>query len=171
MNQAHWHLLLTHLPIVGAIAGLGTLIGGLVFRSEPVKRAAMGIFIISALLAIPTFLTGEGAEETVEAMAGINEGLIGRHEEWATIFIWALGAVGVFSALSLLASLRGLKIQQALSLATLVLALGTTGVSFQLGKSGGEIRHTEIRSATAQAERAESGNAGLSGMEEDDEED
>ena len=170
MNQAHWHLLLTHLPIVGALAGLGTLLGGFIFRSEPVKRAAMGIFIFSALLAIPTFLTGEGAEEMVEGLPGVNESLIGQHENVATLFVWILGALGLFSSITLVANMRGMKIQQALSVLTLALAIGTVGLSVQLGKTGGEIRHTEIRGATAQLDGGggENGDPTVSGQEEDD---
>ena len=38
MNQAHVHLAINHLPIILPIAGLLIFIGGLIFRSELVKR-------------------------------------------------------------------------------------------------------------------------------------
>ena len=43
------HLLLTHLPIVGSLLGVLALIAGFAFRSEPVKRAALGILLLAAL--------------------------------------------------------------------------------------------------------------------------
>ncbi len=81
MNQAHFHLLLNHAPIIGPAFGIAVLLAGFIFKSDPVKRAALGIFVLAALLAIPAFLTGEGAEEIVEKLPGVNETLMETHED------------------------------------------------------------------------------------------
>lgn len=171
MNQAHLHLLLTHLPIVGVLVGLLTLLGGYLFRSPGVKRTALGIFVFAALTAIPTFLTGEGAEEVVEDLAGVSENLIGRHEQVATVFLWLSAALGLLSLATLLADLRNLKFAKALYLTALLLATASTGAATLAGLTGGEIRHTEIRGAAAaggEQARQEAGGARLQEDEDDE---
>jgi hypothetical protein len=57
MNTVHWHLLLNHLPIIGGIIGMGILVAGFVLKNNPiVKRTALGVFVFSAVFAIPAFL-------------------------------------------------------------------------------------------------------------------
>ncbi len=67
------------------------MVGGFLLKSEILKRAAYSIFFLGALTAIAAFSTGEGAEEIVEQIIGINERLIKIHEEaseqFATLII------------------------------------------------------------------------------------
>ena len=158
MNQAHMHLLLTHLPIVGSLLGVLALITGFAFRSEPVKRAALGILLLAALAAIPTFLTGEGAEEVVENVPGVQENLIGRHEDTASLFIWLISGLGLLSLVTLAASLKNNPLSKALYAVTFVFSLATMGMATQVGATGGKIRHTEIGSSTVQANAEQQGS-------------
>ena len=66
MNQAHFHLMVNHLPIIFPIVGTIVLFGGFMLRSEIIKRVAYTIFIFGAIATFPAFLSGEGAEEVVE---------------------------------------------------------------------------------------------------------
>lgn len=68
MNLTHLHLLLNHLPVVGTICGAGLLAFTLSRRSNDLKRAALGLLVISALVAIPAYLTGEPAEDGVKGL-------------------------------------------------------------------------------------------------------
>ena len=169
MNQAHVHLLLTHLPIVGSLLGVLALLAGFAFRSEPVKRTALGLFLFAALAAIPTFLTGEGAEEVVENLPGVQESLIGRHEDMASIFIWLISGLGLLSLATLAASFKSNSISKALYPVTLVVSLATMGVATQVGATGGQIRHTEIGGATVQADASQEGGVYGEEREERDE--
>ena len=169
MNQAHVHLLLTHLPIVGSLLGVLALLAGFAFRSEPVKRTALGLFLFAALAAIPTFLTGEGAEEVVENLPGVQENLIGRHEDMASLFIWLISGPGLLSLATLAASFKSNSISKALYPVTLVVSLATMGVATQVGATGGQIRHTEIGGATVQADASQEGGVYGEEREERDE--
>ncbi|MCB0593308.1 MAG: hypothetical protein KDD28_04400 [Phaeodactylibacter sp.] len=169
MNQAHVHLLLTHLPIVGSLLGVLALLAGFAFRSEPVKRTALGLFLFAALAAIPTFLTGEGAEEVVENLPGVQENLIGRHEDMASLFIWLISGLGLLSLATLAASFKSNSISKALYPVTLVVSLATMGVATQVGATGGQIRHTEIGGATVQADASQEGGVYGEEREERDE--
>lgn len=61
MNNAHLHLMTNHLPILLPIVGLVLLIAGLILKSDIIKRASYGIFIVAAISAIFTLSKGEGA--------------------------------------------------------------------------------------------------------------
>ena len=169
MNQAHLHLLFNHLPILGTLFGILILAGGYFLKNNTVKRTALGIFVLSALCAIPAYLTGEGAEEIVEGLPGVSENLMEAHEDLANIFLWMVCALGLFSLATFYADFKSKKIAAPLYALTLVAAIGTMVFAQRVGSSGGEIRHTEIRSgATATVGNENPGNGG--GEKSDDDE-
>jgi len=151
MNQAHLHLLLNHLPILGTLFGLLILTGGFLLKNDAVKRTAMGIFVLSAIFVIPAYLTGEGAEEVVESLPGVTENLIETHEEMANIFLWVVGALGLLSLATFYADFKSKKTASMLYTLTFAAAIGTMIFAQRVGTSGGEIRHSEIRSDAAAA--------------------
>lgn len=60
MNPVHLHLLLNHFPIIGTVLG----ISGFDRRFSnckiiSVKNVAFGLFIFTAVISVPTFLSGE----------------------------------------------------------------------------------------------------------------
>lgn len=151
MNQAHLHLLLNHLPILGVLFGLLILAGGFFLKNNTIKRTALGMFALSAILAIPAYLTGEGAEEVVENLPGVSENLMEAHEDLANIFLWVVGALGVLSLATFFADLKSKSVASSLYVLTFIASLGTMVFAQQVGTSGGEIRHSEIRSGAAEA--------------------
>ena len=145
MNQAHYHLVLNHLPIIMPFIGLIIMVGGYLFRSEIVKRIAFFIFILGAIAIIPAFATGESAEDTIEQVQGIDEQYIETHEETAETFAILSYALG---GLSLLGFWANYKQKSFTGIVTIIVIIFTFGVLFfakQTGTTGGEIRHTEIR--------------------------
>jgi uncharacterized membrane protein len=145
MNDAHLHLVLNHLPIILPLIGIFIMIGGLVLKSEIVKRTAYFIFILAALVAIPTLITGEGAEEVIENIVGIDENLIKTHEEIAEKFAMLCYVLGGISILGLWANFYRKSFSTIISFVTIVICVFTLFFAKQTGTSGGEIRHTEIR--------------------------
>ena len=158
MNQAHLHLLFNHLPILGTLFGLLILAGGFFLKNDTLKRTALGLFVLSGILVIPAYLTGEGAEEVVESLPGVTENLIEAHEDMANIFLWMVGALGVLSLATFFADFKSRKVAPMLYTLTFVAALGSMVYAQRVGTSGGEIRHTEIRNG-ATAAAAENGQA------------
>lgn len=146
MNGAHWHLVVNHLPIIFPIVGGIVLVTGLISKSEAVKRTAFMIFIFGALAAIAAMSTGEGAEEVVEKINGVTENYIETHEETAETFALLSYILGGISLLGLWASFKQKSFSSIISIATLVFALVVLFFAKQTGTTGGEIRHTEIRS-------------------------
>ena len=145
MNQAHFLLIVNHLPIILPITGLIVMISGSILRSEVIKRTAYGIFILGALCIIPALATGEGAEEIVESIPNISESYIKQHEEMAETFATFSYILGGLSLIGLWANVKQKKISTILSVGTIILAIVVLFFAKQTGTSGGKIRHTEIR--------------------------
>ncbi len=145
MDATHLHLVLTHFPIVGTIIGIGILAYGQYSKNDDIKKVALVTFILMAILTIPVFLTGEEAEETVEHIAGVSEQLIENHEELAEKAIWLMGLLGVLSLINFFAIIKKLSFAKTIGLVTLIVSIGTFGLFAKVGGTGGEIRHSEIR--------------------------
>ena len=66
MNAAYVHLTLNHVPVLGVVFALPLLGFGLLRRNPALLRAGWVTLVAVALVAIPVYLSGEGAEEIVE---------------------------------------------------------------------------------------------------------
>ena len=144
MNQAHFHLVLNHLPIIFPFIGLLVMIIGIAFKSASIQRTSFFIYVLGALFTIPAFATGEGAEEAIEHLPGVKEQLIKAHEEAAELFAVCSYLLGATSLLGLWASWKQ---KYFAKYVTYFVLTGTIVVLFfakQTGTTGGEIRHPEI---------------------------
>lgn len=144
MNQAHIHLLITHLPIFGSILGGLVLSHGIWTKSNQTMVAAYNLFILSAIGAGIAYLTGEGAEEVVENIQGVAEATIEKHEDFALFALISLIILGVTSLIGLLATLSKSTWTRTLAFVVLFIALFSFALVARTGYLGGQIRHTEI---------------------------
>jgi uncharacterized membrane protein len=147
MNQTHIHLLITHLPIFGSILGGFVLAHGLWTKNNQTKIAAYNLLIISSIGAVVAYLTGEGAEETVEKIQGVSENMIEQHSDFAVFALVSLGILGVASLIGLYVSLKKSPLSRTVAIITLVISFVSFGLIARTGYLGGQIRHTEINSA------------------------
>lgn len=144
MNQAHLHMVFNHFPIIGLFFEIGILAYGIIKKQTVLINTAYIIFIVCMIMGKATMMTGEGAEEIVEEL-GISHDIIHEHEEIAETFMKILYALGFLSILGLLTNLKKHAKATIVSYVVLVLAIGSAVLSKNVGTSGGEIRHTEIR--------------------------
>ncbi|MDI6034307.1 hypothetical protein QLS91_14600 [Flavobacterium sp. LB2P84] len=149
MNDAHLHMVVNHFPIIGTIFGIGILIAGIFVNNSSIKNTAYILFIIAAIFGALSMGTGEGAEEMVEDFPNIGKAIIHEHEELAEKFALVLYVTGVFALISLVAAVKKFRLAKIFSFITLILALISGIISINVGTSGGEIRHTEIREDSA----------------------
>jgi uncharacterized membrane protein len=146
MSQTHIHLLITHLPIFGSILGGLVLAHGLWTKSNETKIAAYNLLIISSIGAVIAYLTGEGAEETVEKIQGVSKSMIEQHADFAVYALVSLSILGIAALTGLLLSLRKSPLSRTIAIITLVISLISFGLIARTGYLGGQIRHTEINS-------------------------
>ncbi|MCQ6959133.1 hypothetical protein [Mucilaginibacter aquariorum] len=144
MNETHIHLLITHLPILGAVLGAFVLIHGIWRKSNITLIAAYNILIISAIGAGIAYVTGEGAEEAVEHIQGISKNVIEEHEESALISLIGLIVIGIIAAIGIFVTWKTSSLIRPVALIALVAALAGFGLIAWTGYLGGQIRHTEI---------------------------
>ena len=151
MSGAHLHLILNHIPVLGAVFGLLLLAYGVVRRNDGVVRASFWTLAIVGMAGLAAYLTGEPAEEIVEELPGISEAILERHEEAALLATIGGGIVGLAALAGLLLH-RTRSVGNAFSAVMLVLTLGLFGAMAWTANLGGQIHHAEIRGGqTAQA--------------------
>ncbi|HEY6063196.1 MAG TPA: hypothetical protein VIV35_06280 [Chitinophagaceae bacterium] len=85
MNAAQIHLALNHAPLFLSILGGGILMLGMIKKNGSFKNLSLYFLVAAAVFTAPVFLTGEGTEELIEHLPGVNEASIGRHEDMAKI--------------------------------------------------------------------------------------
>lgn len=149
MNAAQLHLALNHLPLFGLAFGLLISLYGLFRKSEEIKRVALGLFVLGALAAIPTYLTGEPAEEVIEGMAGVGENFIEEHEASAVASLIAIEVAGAVALLGLWLSRRPQGAPPVLVNGAALVAVVALAMAAWTAHLGGQIHHPELRSGAA----------------------
>ncbi len=149
--------MVNHLPIMGTVFGIVVLLSGYVLKNPIMKRTALGIFILSYFGILAAHFTGEGAEEIVEEIPGISKKLIHQHEDLAAIFGWSLFAVALLSLVAFYLDFKNKYSSKILYLLVMASAIVTIWFAKQTATSGGEVRHTEIRDASANGQIPNSG--------------
>jgi hypothetical protein len=154
MDLVHFHLAVNHVPIIAIPFGILLLLAAVTARNHQAKLFALGVFTLSALVALPVYFTGEATEEAVEHVATISKELVERHEEIAgaaLVVVETLGAV----ALGGLVVFARTRVPGWFVALTLALSIAGGGMLAWTGNTGGQIRHEQIRGATPTAPGAE----------------
>jgi len=146
MNWAHLHLILNHFPVVTAVLALPIFLVAIVRAKEGLRNLALGVFVAAAVLALPAYLTGKPAEETVERMAGIDKDDIEVHEEAAEIAAIVVGLQGIVALVALVTLRRRPGLPAPVTTTLVVLSLAGALLMARAANLGGMIRHSEIRS-------------------------
>lgn len=158
MNATHIHLLLNHFPIIGTLIGSLLLFWGIIKKQDSTKSLSAAILAVMAIIAIPVFLTGEPAEESVEKLPGVLEQSIHLHEEAAEIAIWLMEITGFFSLLAFFMAWRKQKTTNVIFTLVLVMSVISFAAMARTGYYGGQIRHTEISSGNSTEPQTEKGS-------------
>ena len=149
MNAAHLHLLTNHFPVLGTLFGLSLLLIALLRRSDELKRISLGVFIVIALLAVPTYLSGEPAEDLMKNILGVSEVFLEEHEEAAQVAFTGVLILGAASLYGLIWFRRGKIIPAWFAMIVLLVSVGVLGSMVWTANLGGKIRHSEIVSGNS----------------------
>lgn len=144
VNIPHLHLLLNHIPTVGAVVGLGLLLLAGVRRNDDLTRAALEVLFIVAVLTLPVYLTGTAAQQRIRDLSGVGAAAIRTHESAALLaFVW-MEVTGFVAWLALWQTRRLSRPSRASISAVLLLSVVTVALMGRAATLGGEIRHPEI---------------------------
>lgn len=144
MNFDHLHLLLNHVPIIGFVIGLALFVASFAGSNTDLRRSALIIFAVVALVTIPTFVSGVAADRAIALEPGISEALVKRHEGAAMLGLWFVIATGG-AAMTALWRFRCTPTgpPRADIVAVLLLSAIATGLMARTGNTGGDIRHPQ----------------------------
>jgi uncharacterized membrane protein len=145
----HVHVILNHFPTTGFAFAIFFYLAALLTNNAGMKRGSLILFIITAIVGVPTYVTGTASmwALTQPPIPEISKAVINAHRDMALwtvvglaftggaawIELWRYRHVGRFSGLSLAL--------------VLLLALATLGIMTETGHRGGLITHPEIRTA------------------------
>ncbi len=148
MNPAHLHLLITHLPVLGTVFGLGVLLLGVLQGNQPLRRASFWIFVLAAIAAVPTYLSGRPASALLlKLMPGMVMDASDQHAEIAVIALVCSLLLGSVALAGLLIYRHGKRAPGWFTALAVLLALLTTSLMAWTAHLGGKIRHPEIVSS------------------------
>lgn len=165
MNAPQVHLMMNHVPVIGVLFAVLALAIGLLWRSAAVLRLALAVLVLVALAAIPVFLSGEPAEETLEDLAGVSHASIESHGDAAKPVMIGLELLGLVALVALL-RYRARVVAPRLAALLLVAVIALGGALAWTAHLGGKIRHPELRGGAVSA--AEAGAVEAEAEERDD---
>lgn len=151
-NPAHLHLILNHIPIVANGLGLFVLLLGMIQKSSEVKKAALWIFVISALTVLPTYFSGDAAEKMVEKLPGVMASLVQEHEEAGLIALLGAEFLGLLALLALYLGKGAREVHKMLIAMVFILSLLLSGIFGYTANLGGQIHHEEIRAVPGRSQ-------------------
>ena len=147
INFVQIHLLLNHFPVIGSIIGFGLFLISLLRKNEPLRRASLIVFAAMALIAIPAFASGKGAQLMLKDKPGISDAFMQRHEGAAMLALWFLEATGAFALAGLWQIHRRGRMARWNLAAVLIFSFLAVGLMARTGNTGGEISHPEVRAS------------------------
>jgi uncharacterized membrane protein len=143
MNPAQVHLALNHFPIIGLLIVLIFYSYGLFSKSEVIQRFSLIVMVFLALVSLPVFFSGEGAEEIIEETTSVSHDLIHEHEEAGEVAFFVMEALGILAILGLVLISRK-KFANSLKYIILIVGLVTFVLMGRAGSLGGKIMHPEL---------------------------
>ena len=146
-NLAHVHLLLNHVPTVGAVVVLGLLIVAFIRRDEALKLVGLEVLFAIALLTLPAYMTGVAAFTKLREPAGVSEAAIRVHQDVALSgFTW-MECAGFFAWLALWQARRHGRAARGLVADVDRVVIGRSPLMARAANLGGDIRHPELGGA------------------------
>jgi hypothetical protein len=148
MSLVYIHLILNHIPVVGLVFTALILAIALARRSTELTKVALFFMALIGAISVVVYLTGEPAEELVEDLAGISETALERHEDIALFATVGAAGAGALALLAL-AWLKRRIVPRWVTGSSLVVTLAVLAVMGFTANTGGQIRHSEIRTVDA----------------------
>ena len=142
----HVHMILNHAPTVGWSFALAFYVVALVANNDLMKQGSLILFVICAILGVPTYVTGTASmwALTQPPIPEISKAVINAHRDMALWTLFGLAFTGLASWFELwryryFGRFSGLSLTL-----VMVFAVVTLGIMTETGHRGGLINHPEI---------------------------
>ena len=147
MSLSHLHLVMNHVPTVGAAAALGLLLLGYVRRNDHLKHVGLELLFVIALLTLPVYVSGVAALYEMRERPDISVDAMRIHQDAALAGFVVAELAGFVAWIALWQWRRRGHPARGLVAAATVLLIMTLAIMGRAANLGGEIRHEEIRAA------------------------
>ena len=149
LNAAHLHLVLNHVPTLGAFVALGLLLMALIRRNEALQQIGLEALFIIALVTLPVFVTGAAARPALKNGPAFSDTAVRSHLDAAIAGFTVIELAGFAAWVALFQSGRRTHASRAVvGTATLLLVVGLLLMG-RAATLGGEIRHPEMLTVAA----------------------
>lgn len=148
MDTIQLHLILNHIPVVTTLLSFLVLSWGFFANSNDIKKVGLVGFVVSGIMIIPVFLTGQGAESLVKTIPEISTVFLHEHEQAAYLSLWLTIILGALSIVGLILEHYKLSINKAFIPFLLIYSFITVASMSYTAYLGGNIRHTELLDTT-----------------------
>jgi len=147
VNFAHLHLVMNHVPTVGAVAALGLLLLAFVRRNEHLEHAGLEALFVIAVLTLPVFVSGVAAHQEMRGGANISARAVMTHQDAALIGFTVMEFAGFVAWVALWQWRRLGRAARGIVPAATLLLIVALGLMARAANLGGDIRHPEIHAA------------------------
>jgi hypothetical protein len=151
MNLAHVHIVINHVPSLGTAVAVCLLVLALVQKNEGLKRVSFQVLVAMALMALPTYMTGNAAQGILDTKSDVTKGLIEAHQNAAIGTLILMTITGTFAWFGLWQFRRFSRPGFGTTSAVLLFSLLTAAAILRTANMGGDINHVEIRVAGTEA--------------------
>lgn len=146
MNAAHLHIVLNHIPVIGSAIAIFVLLIGLLKKSDDIKKVSAMILVLTALITIPVYVSGDGAQAKIEGnYEDVDEEFIDAHEDFALYSFIAMDIAGAVALAALFMFRKPKLLPNSFAVILLLLMLAVNGMMAWTANLGGKIHHPEIR--------------------------
>ena len=144
MTFSHLHLILNHVPTVGSAVALGLLLLAFLRRNEHLKIAGLEVLFLIALLTLPVYVTGVGAQRDLRGRPAVSDTAIREHQDVALAGFTVTEFAGFVAWVALFQYRRMGRASRGLVPAVMVLLVASLVIMGRAANLGGEIRHPEM---------------------------
>jgi uncharacterized membrane protein len=145
MNLAHLHIVLNHVPSIGMLVGLGLFVLSLLQKSDQLKKISLQVLLAMAFAVLPTYMSGNAAQDILRERPEVPQGLIEEHQNSALFALILTIITGTFAWFGLWQFKRFHRPGSGNSAGVLVFSAITAAIILRTANLGGDISHPEIR--------------------------
>jgi hypothetical protein len=149
LNAAHLHLVLNHVPTIGAFVALGLLLMALIRRNEALQQIGLEVLFIVAVATLPVFVTGAAARPALKNGPAFSDTALRSHLDVAIAGFTVIELAGFAAWVALFQSSRRGRAARGVVIAAMLLLTAGLLLMARTATLGGEIRHPEIMTGDA----------------------
>jgi uncharacterized membrane protein len=143
-NSAHLHLILNHFPVIGTAFVVIVFGYGVFTNDDKIKKLGMFMLVLTGLITIPVFFTGDKAAGIIRGMEGVLEEHIEPHEEFAKISFIGMEITAFVALLGYFLFRSSKNIPVWFGILLLLLMLSVNSMMIYTSHLGGRISHYEL---------------------------